>query len=187
QDIVELTGHRLATWPWRDLRSGEQVRWRVRRPGGPWSDEHAFEAGLLDQDWRAEWISPAAVDTQAYGRRPAHTLRGVFSVAAPVVRARLYATALGVYEAFVNGERAGTAELSPGSTSYDKTVYAQASDVLGAIAEGENRVDIVLSDGWYRGQVGAFHGEAAWGTQTAARAELHLGLADGSTQIVRPD
>jgi hypothetical protein len=50
--------------------------------------------------------------------------------------ARLYATALCVYEAYVNGERAGTAELSPGSTSYDRTLYAQAWDVTAAVNEG---------------------------------------------------
>ena len=55
---------------------------------------------------------------------------------AGVAPARLYATALGVYEAFVNGERAGTAELTPGSTSYDRTLYAQASDVTAAVRPG---------------------------------------------------
>ena len=27
-------GHRLISWPWRPLRSGERVHWRVRVPGG---------------------------------------------------------------------------------------------------------------------------------------------------------
>jgi alpha-L-rhamnosidase len=187
QPIVEVSGHRLHEWPWRELRSREEVRWRVRREAGPWSDEHTFEAGLLDEDWTADWISPTLPDTEPYGQRPAHVLRGRFTASAPVTRARLYATALGVYEAFVNGERAGTVELSPGSTSYDKTVYGQASDVTDAVVAGENRIDVVLSDGWYRGQVGAFHGPAAWGTQTAVRAELHLTLADGRTQVVGTD
>jgi alpha-L-rhamnosidase len=187
QALVDVSAHLLHAWPWRQLRSREAVRWRVRRPGGAWSDEHAFEVGLLDPDWTSDWISPALPDDEPYGQRPAHVLRARFATAAPVIRARLYATALGVYEAFVNGQRAGAVELSPGSTSYDKTVYAQASDVTEAVVEGENELEIVLSDGWYRGQVGAFHGPAAWGTQIAARAELHLTLSDGTMQVVPTD
>ncbi|MFP3466498.1 family 78 glycoside hydrolase catalytic domain [Leifsonia sp. SIMBA_070] len=182
-----VTGHRLVEWPWRPLRSGERVQWRVRRAGGSWSAEHAFEAGLFDEDWTGAWISPAEPDTGERGQRPGHLLRGDFTVEAPVVRARLYATALGVYEAFVNGERAGTAELSPGSTSYDTTVYAQATDVTSALSAGANRLELLLTDGWFRGQVGAFHAPAAWGEQVAARAELHLTFADGSRRVIATD
>ncbi|GAA3384166.1 alpha-L-rhamnosidase-related protein [Cryptosporangium minutisporangium] len=97
----------------------------------------------------------------------------------------MYATALGVYEAFVNGVRAGTAELSPGSTSYTATLYAQASDVTAALADGENTLEVVLSDGWFRGLTGAHREPATWGTRTAARLELYLRYTDGSTQVVR--
>ncbi|MFF2050248.1 family 78 glycoside hydrolase catalytic domain [Leifsonia sp. NPDC058194] len=186
------TGHRLNAWPWHPLTSGRRVRWRVRAAGGGWSDEHAFEVGLLDADWSAEWISPvalAAADSDVFGKRPGHSLRRIFPVSRPVRHARLYSTALGVYEAFVNGERVGTAELSPGTTSYDKTVYAQAADVAGSLVAGDNTVELVLTDGWYQGQVGAFHARAAWtdGDDIAARAELHLTFDDGSTEIVRTD
>ncbi|MGO4595082.1 family 78 glycoside hydrolase catalytic domain [Leifsonia sp. 2TAF2] len=187
QFLATTSEHRFVEWPWRDLRSGERVRWRVRRPGGPWSEEHLFEAGLLDGDWTAEWISPAEPDNGKPGQRPGHLLRGEATIEAPVVSARLYATALGVYEAFVNSERAGTSELSPGSTSYDTTVYAQAADVTDALTVGANRIEILLTDGWYRGQVGAFHAPAAWGEQVAARAELHLEFADGSRRVIGTD
>jgi alpha-L-rhamnosidase len=187
QEVAFADGHRLIAWPWRHLRSGELVTWRVRRPNRPWSDEHEFETGLLADDWTAEWISPTEHDGRAPGQRPGHLLRNDFTLTAPVRRARLYATALGVYEAFVNGARAGNAELSPGSTSYDKTVYAQASDVTTALVDGANLLEIVLTDGWYRGQVGAFHAPAAWGDDVAARAELHILFADGTTRIIRTD
>ncbi|MGN6426461.1 MAG: family 78 glycoside hydrolase catalytic domain [Leifsonia sp.] len=188
QPMAAVSSHRLNAWPWRDLTSGERVRWRVRGTGGAWSDEHVFEAGLFDRDWTAEWISPADADQQAYGKRPGHLFRRDVVIGQDVVSARLYSTALGVYEAFVNGERVGTAELSPGTTSYDTTVYAQAADVTAALRAGGNLLELVVTDGWYLGQVGAFHAPAAWGgDRVAARAELHLRLADGSTQVVRTD
>jgi alpha-L-rhamnosidase len=186
-EIARVEGHLYVAWPVRPLRSGERVRWRVRAAVSPWSEWHEFEAGLFDEDWVARWISPVEEENRAPGARPAYVLRGSFSARPEVTRARLYATALGVYEAFVNGERAGTAELAPGSTSYDRTLYAQVADVTAAVREGGNTVEIVLSDGWFRGQVGAFREPAEWGPRLAARLELHLRYADGSTQVVRTD
>ncbi|WP_073257114.1 family 78 glycoside hydrolase catalytic domain [Cryptosporangium aurantiacum] len=179
--------HLYVEWPWAPLESGQAVRWRVRVTGlggtSAWSEWAAFEVGLLDADWSSRWISPAE-DPQA-GPRPASTLATTFRARGPVSHARLYATALGVYEAFVNGIRAGTAELSPGSTSYASTLYAQAADVTGAVNAGENRLEVVLSDGWFRGLTGAFREPATWGVRTAARVELHLRYTDGGTEVVR--
>src|SRR3954462_8639402 len=81
--------HRLNAWPWRPLRSGERVRWRVRPVGGEWSEEHSFEAGLFEPDWTARWISPPAPAGAEFGKRPAHSLRVAFTTRRPVVRARL--------------------------------------------------------------------------------------------------
>ncbi|MFH5879327.1 family 78 glycoside hydrolase catalytic domain [Arthrobacter sp. NA-172] len=104
------------------------------------------------------------------------------------MRARLYSTALGVYEASINDERVGTSELSPGTTSYDRTVYAQAADVTASLREGQNTLQFLVTDGWYLGQVGAFHAPAAWGGETvAARGELHVEFDDGSKWILRTD
>ncbi|MFF4117591.1 family 78 glycoside hydrolase catalytic domain [Streptomyces sp. NPDC001714] len=186
-------GRLYVDWPSEPLHSGERVRWRVRTRAdmqvSEWSAWHDFEAGLLDEDWTAHWITPADDPQAAHrppGTRPAHVLCATFTTT-ETVRARLYSTALGVYEAFVNGERAGTAELAPGSTSYDRTLYAQAADVTDAVRPGTNTIEVVLSDGWYRGRVGAFRKPAGWGELLAARLELHLEHADGTRQVVRSD
>ena len=152
-----------------------------------WSDWAAFEVGLLDDDWTASWISPVESADPGYGKRPAYLLATEFTLTEPVRSARLYATALGVYTAALNGERVGTAELSPGSTSYDRTLYAQASDVTESLRLGVNRLEIELSDGWYRGQVGAFRMPAGWGTVLGARVELHIEHTDGTRTVVRSD
>lgn len=182
--------HLFVEWPWLPLSSGQRVRWRARATSGDtlseWSEWATFECGLLDADWTAAWITPVEHDDPGYGARPAHSLTRRFDVSG-VVSARLYSTALGVYEARINGERVGTAELSPGSTSYDRTLYAQAADVTRLLSDGVNSLEIELSDGWYRGQVGAFRLPAGWGTTLAARAELHLELSDGSRQVIRTD
>ena len=187
-DTVESGGHLYVNWPWAPLSSGQRVSWRVRtRTAGSWSDWSTaalFEAGLFDDDWTAAWISPVeaadAVDTHA-----AALLTGVFDAPLDVESARLYATALGLYSATLNGQRVGTTELAPGATSYDLTLHAQAYDVTGLLKSGQNRLEVVVTDGWYRGEVGAFRDPAAWGDELAFRAELHLRLADGGTQVIR--
>lgn len=189
--MVTGGAHLFVPWPFPPLRSRQEVRWRVRLAGagapGDWSSWSSFEAGLLDHDWQARWISPQEGADPGWGRRPAYHLSVSFDLPVVVTRARLYATALGVYEASVNGVRAGAAELLPGSTSYAETLYAQAFDVTAAVHQGGNLLEIVLSDGWYRGQVGAFRVPAGWGSMLAARAELHLDLADGGTMHVHTD
>lgn len=185
---AEVTGRRLIVWPFAPLKSSQQVRWRVRRVNAmDWSEWAAFEAGLFDADWTAEWISPIEGGDTGYGNRPAYTLTRTFDLPDDVVSGRLYATALGVYTTRLNSERVGTDELAPGSTSYDRTLYAQAHDVTNDLVAGQNRIELTLSDGWYRGQVGAFRLPAGWGTVTGVRAELHVVLADGAREIVRTD
>ena len=63
-------------------------------------------------DWSARWIEPHEA------HRSAHVLRHTFRLHAPVTQARLYATAHGIYEAFLNGRRVGDVELAPDFTSY---------------------------------------------------------------------
>ena len=54
----------------------------------------------------------------------------------PVSRARLYATAHGLYEVFLGGVRVGDLELTPGFTQYDTRLQVQAYDVTGLLIAG---------------------------------------------------
>lgn len=179
--------HRFVAWPWPDLRSTERVTWRVRvrHRGGmtAWSAWATLEAGLFEADWEAEWITSAGATEHPVGERPAYDFETRFTVDGTADTARLYSAALGVYEAFVNGHRVGSAELLPGSQSYDRTLYAQAFDVASALQTGENTLRLRVSDGWFRGRAGAFRQQAAWGKNTAIRAELHLDLESGPTVV----
>ena len=59
--------------------------------------------------------------------------------ARPVASARLHVTALGLYEARLNGQRVGDAFLTPGWTDYEQRVLYQTYDVTGAAARGRER------------------------------------------------
>ena len=169
------------------LGSAQRVSWRVKvwtdQGEGGWSRPAWFETGLLDAwDWSAVWIEPAEAAPARPGERPGHLLRRQFSWDGPVGRARLYVTAHGIYEAFLNGIRVGDAELTPGYTQYRTRLQVQTYDVTDLIHSGHNVLAIVLADGWFRGQTGALRSADQWGDRVAVLAQLNLHTADG-TQV----
>jgi alpha-L-rhamnosidase len=144
-----------------------------------------FETGLLwPEDWQASWVEPGQMPDGPAGERPAALLRFEFAVGRPVVSARLHATAQGIYEAFLNGDRVGDAELTPGFTQYDARLQVQTYDVTDAVREGDNTLGVVLADGWFRGQNGITRSADQWGSRLAMLAQLHLTHDDGSVTVV---
>lgn len=145
-------------------------------------------AGTAPVKWTAAWISPAESEpTAAQDERGAYILRRSFDLPARPAAATLYATALGVYEVFLNGIRVGDIELAPGSTSYDETLYAQKYDVAELLIPGGNRIDVVLSDGWFRGRNSGAQRRNVWGNTTAALAQLEIDLGSGAGMTLGTD
>jgi alpha-L-rhamnosidase len=171
------------------LASAQRVEWRVavqtELGESPQSAPAWFETGLLwTDDWLVSWVEPGHMPDGAAGARPAVLLRVEFDVDRPVVSARLHATAQGMYEAFLNGERVGDAELTPGYTQYDERLQVQTYDVTGSVALGRNAFGVVLADGWFRGQTGVTRAADQWGTRLALLAQLHLSHDDGSVTVL---
>ena len=99
------------------------------------------------------------------------------------VRAVLRATALGLYEASLNGSKVGEDHLAPFWTAYTHTLHYQTYDVTALLNE-ENELSLKVGKGWYRGTVG-FHCKNSWyGTESAVACELVLVYEDGSTCAV---
>ena len=68
--------------------------------------------------------------------------------------ARLYVTALGLYEARLNGQRVGDAVLAPGWTDYAQRIPYQTYDVTGLLRTGDNVLGAIAADGWACGFFG---------------------------------
>lgn len=181
-------------WPFDRLRSRDRVSVRVRAWGNDddvvtsWSDTLEIEAALLDiADWEASFITPDW-DEDLSAPQPAPYLRHEFDLAQPVASARLYITALGVYDAYVNGQAASDHVLAPGWTSYDHRLRVQVLDVAHLLRPGRNAIGAILSDGWFRGRLGPNGGRRnIYGEDLALLAQLEIVQADGSTTVITSD
>lgn len=111
-------------------------------------------------------------------------LREGFAVSKPIVRARLYATALGLYEIWLNGKRVGDQRMAPGWTDYRRRVQYQTFDVTPLLRPGANTLGAIVAPGWFAGRAGNFHARAFYGDAPALLAQLEIEYDDGSVQSV---
>ncbi|MFF5295919.1 alpha-L-rhamnosidase [Paractinoplanes globisporus] len=179
----------LVAWPGVPLTAREIASVRVRvGDATSWSDWSApaiVEAGLLAAtDWTASLISPREI---AGLGDPAPILSGSIELPADIVKARLYATAHGLYVAHLNGERVGDEQLAPGWTAYQHRLRYRTHDVTDLVTIGTNRLEILLGNGWFRGRLGFQGRQAVYGDRLAALAQLEVTTADGMVHVLGTD
>ena len=102
----------------------------------------------------------------------------------PVSRATLRASSVGVYAAYLNGERIGHAVLAPGWTSYPHRIQVQTYDVTALLREGENLLSIGVGPGWAVGSIGYRQGKHYFAERVALIAELTVEYADGTSETI---
>ena len=178
------------TYRGQPLASRQRAWWHVEI----WDEKNrrsesvpaCWEAGLLDRkEWRGTWIGgPLAGGPEVGAHSP--YLRTIFNVGKKIAAARLYATALGLYEFHLNGQRVGADVFTPGWTEYKKRVQYQAYDVTSLLRPGANAAGAVLGDGWYCGHLG-WRERNYYGERPQLLAQLVLTFTDGSTQTIVTD
>jgi alpha-L-rhamnosidase len=115
-------------------------------------------------------------------------LRHTFEVSKPVKSARLYSTALGAYEVFLNGKRVSEDVLAPGWMDYRQHVTYQTYDVTSQLASGKNAIGALLAPGWYETPLEWFQQPNNYGeTPPALRAQLRIEHNDGSVEWIETD
>lgn len=139
-----------------------------------------FETGKLDEAWEASWICTAKEDTY----HPVFFKD--FGLNGEVEKARLYVTGLGIYEAWINGEKVGDEFLAPFYNDYKKRVQYQTYDITESLKE-DNCIEIYLGNGWYKGRYGLAGNSNVYGSYMTALAELHVDYADGRHEVIKTD
>jgi alpha-L-rhamnosidase len=153
----------------------------------PWSGTGFFETGLLDPAlWKARFVSPE--DEGAGGSSAGMLMRRDFRIAGEIAFARIYSTALGVYELSMNGARLGDALLTPGWTSYSKRLLYQTWEVTDLLQQGPNALAAMLGCGWYKGDLAGWLGRRnVYGSRTALLLQLLVRYADGREELIVTD
>ncbi len=109
---------------------------------------------------------------------PAPYFRREFTVDPGLRSARLRATALGVVETFLNGQRIGDDVLSPGWTSYTHRIAVTTTDVTDMLVAGENALGAIVGEGWAVGRIGFEHKRHHYSDRPALYLELELDYGD---------
>lgn len=185
----------LVPWPDKPLQSREAAGVRVRSFGkqttnngttteSEWSAPATVEAALLeDSQWEASFITSAS---RIGPEGPLQPLRFRKRFSLPdgfrdATRARLYVTAKGVFQPYVNGELASDELMAPGWTSYSHRLNYRILDVTELLGPGkENVLAVEAAEGWYSGRLGFLGGKRFWyGKDIAVMAQLEVTSKDG--------
>jgi len=146
------------------------------------------------EGWAAAYLTDGRTGADpgsAYHLRPVTLFRRDFLAPKRVLSATLYVTALGCYEAYLNGVRVGDDELAPGLMVRNRRVLYQTYDVSGLIKSGENVLGAMLADGWHRSRpkFDKFDNMKRYADpeKTALLAQLEIKYADGSRETIVSD
>ncbi len=139
----------------------------------------------------AKWISNGVREyvgrVKGVHGNPAPYFRKDFTVRKGLVKATLYATAKGVYEAYINDTFASDELLTPGFTNYNKVIQYQKYDVTDKLRKGKNTLGAVVAEGWYAGEL-AFKKQQYFGSwPVCLLMKLVLEYSDGETEEIVTD
>ena len=179
----------------KPLQSGQRAWWTVRvwdQDGNalPVPAPVFWEAGLLAaKDWSAKWIGSQLLGG-THVEAPVPMFRKTFTLPAgkSINSARLYVTAMGLYEFRLNGQKVGDEELAPFWTDYRKRIQYQVHDVTSMVHAGmDNAAGALLGDGWYCGYTGLINRRQLYGDRPKLLAQLIIQFTDGSSQTIATD
>lgn len=180
---VEYTGTKLesnTTYYWRvaaTLSNGKTI----------WSSTQFFHTGFFnEQDWKASWITSINenLDNAPYLRKSFHTEK-------KIKQAIVYASAVGYYELYLNGERISDHVLDPGITDFKKTILYAAFDATNQMKTGENVLAGILGNG-AKGMRRTEGRWTWWGVNKSLGkpmllVQMMITYQDGSSEVIATD
>ncbi len=149
--------------------------------------EVTFETGRLGTPWQGEWISdPAYSFTEKRVSPVPMVFRKRIACGKRISRAVIYATAIGIYELSVNGQRVGDRYFAPGFTSYKNTLLYQAWDVTDLLT-GDDVLQATVAGGWAVGSFVFTRANRLIHSRQAFLAEVRITCEDGSEEVIGTD
>ena len=153
--------------------------------------ERLFQTGRLGLPWAGKWISDAGYRFEAPSSPVPMMFRRSFTVNKPVKRFRVLATAMGVYDLLLDGERINRDYFAPGFTDYRAHLQYGCYE-CGDLKPGEHVLTAIVAGGWAVGRTtNVANTNQSVSKRSAERqallAELRLQYEDGSTEVIGTD
>lgn len=179
------------------LESSRRYWWKVRTwdafgQASAYSESAWWEMGLLSPDrWSARWIT-VPTNSESKVSDPPKPLRSLcvrneFALKQKPVRARAYASGLGCYQMWINGQRVGQDAFTPDWTYYPKRIQYQTYEVTELLQQGRNAVGAMLGNAWWSSGLGWDRRVSyAWGNLRFL-LQLNVEYADGTTESFATD
>lgn len=104
-----------------------------------------------------------------------------------LIKAELCITALGIYEAELNGEKVGDILFAPGYTYYPRQLQVQTYDVTKMLTKQVNTLRVYLGQGWYCGRYTFENKCRIYGEHSAAAWRLTITCENGSAVYASRD
>jgi alpha-L-rhamnosidase len=201
---IVKSGQTTATYAGKTLPSSTWIHLRVRTTAGSKTSSGEpvkFLTALIGKQPTQPFIS--FKDTSPFHKErnklhlpPARYYRSTFTPEKKIVSAIAHASALGIYELHVNGQRVGDAFFAPGWTDYRKRAYYNTYDITSLLTENQNAIGAIVADGWYAGYVGYGKlvgygphktGRNIYGKTPSLMVEIHIKYDDGSSIVIGTD
>lgn len=147
------------------------------------SAEATFETGRMDTPWQGHWITDSTYDFPDNQSPLPMVFRKAFSVKKSLRRAWINATALGIYEVILNGQKVGLDYFSPGFTSYAHQIQYQTYDLLPLLI-ADNQLEVTVAGGWAAGAFTMKRKSHISCDRQAFLCEIHLEYADGTSEVI---
>lgn len=146
-----------------------------------------FETGRLNKAWDAKWITDGSYKFKEKKISPkTMTFLKKFKCKKEIKSAKLYSTALGIYELILNGEKVGNDYFAPGFTSYKNQLQYQTYDIKNQL-ENDNELVVVLGGGWAVGSFTYKRRNRVYAKRQAFLCELRIKYQDGSEEVIGTD
>lgn len=152
------------------------------------SDPAYFEtAGNLDG---AKWLYAGGANQAA----PLFRKEIKLDSSKSIVSARLYMTAMGIYQAYINGKEVNSDVddiFNPGWTAYEHYANYQTYDVTDLLQNGGNAIGVAVGGGWYQtayqSNFSAVFGPDDKASERGILGKLVVTYDDGTSTVVNTD
>lgn len=151
------------------------------------TSETTFDTGRFDTPWNAQWITHGGYRFTAKKESPLPMVfRKQLSVTKTISSAKLFSTALGIYEFEINGKKVGKDYFAPGFTSYKHHLQYQVYDVTSMLTVS-NQLTAIVAGGWAVGKFTFNLRNRIFAPRQALLAELRITYTDGTIDIIGTD